>query len=123
METCAGRSAIRVQAVPPPQPPRLGQVDSGRSKSIRIVVLIDSELGIVLRQVSCVDDKPVAWIELQDLVVDPDADQVEFGSAIAPDLPVISTGGEPVDDLDLPPVAKSIRDVSSGLAALFRRPR
>jgi hypothetical protein len=45
----------------------------------------------------------------------PEADPAEFGSAIAPGLPVISTDGEPLDDLDLPPVANSIRQVSSEL--------
>ena len=114
-EIFAGRTAMAVQAVPPPTPPRLGRDDSGRPKSLRIVVLIDSDLGIILRQVSYADDQPVAWIELRELAALPEADPAEFGSAIAPGLPVISTDGEPLDDLDLPPVANSIRQVSSEL--------
>ncbi|HET7017611.1 MAG TPA: hypothetical protein VFI65_27050 [Streptosporangiaceae bacterium] len=114
-QTFAGRTAVRVQAVPPPHPPRLGRDDSDRYKSLRIDLLIDAELGIVLRQVSYASDEPVAWIELRELAVTPEIDPAEFGSAIAPDLPVISTDGEPVDDLDLPPVVKSIREASSRL--------
>ena len=109
----ADRTAIRVQAVPPAHPDRHWRPDP---KPIRIVLLIDAELGVVLRQVSCADDEPVVWIELREPAVLPAVDPGEFGSAIAPDLPVISTSGEPVDDFDLPPVAKSIRAVSSELA-------
>lgn len=120
-ETFSGRTAIRVQAVPPPHPNLRWQRDP--PTPVRIDLLIDTELGIVLRQVSYAGDQAVARIELRDVTIRPEVDLFEFGSAIAPGLPVISTNGEPVDDLDLPPIAKSIRDVSSGLAALFRRPR
>jgi hypothetical protein len=120
-ETVSGRVAVRVQAVPPPHPDPIGRSDP--PTAIRIDLLIDAELGIVLRQTSYAADEPVARIELRDLAIVPEVDPLELGSAIAPELPVISTNGEPVDDFDLPSVAKSIRDVSSGLAALFRRPR
>lgn len=120
-EIINNRPAIRVQAVPPPHQNRRWRRDP--PTPVRIDLLIDAELGIVLRQVSYAGDQPVVRIELRDVTMRPEVDPFEFGSAIAPDLPVISTSGEPVDDLDLPPIAKSLRDLSSGLTSLFRRPR
>jgi hypothetical protein len=120
-ETVSGRTAIRVQAVPPHHPNRSWH--HLPPTAIRIDLLIDTELGIVLRQVSYADDQPVTRIELREVKVLTEADPTAFGSAITPDLPVTSTSGEPIDDLDLPPAVKSIREVRSGLAALFRRRR
>lgn len=48
------------------------------------------------------DNKPVSRYELRHVQPRESIDVAEFGSGIAPDLPVIRTGGEPIGDLNLP---------------------
>jgi hypothetical protein len=114
-----GRSAVCVVAEPP-GPSGWKKSFSSRQQApptARLVLLIDTELGVVLRQVAYLDDEPAARSELRDLTLHEDADPEEFGRGIAGDLPIADSDGAPVNDLDLPPAARAVRDVGAELLA------
>jgi hypothetical protein len=94
-----GRRAVRVIA----DLPRWARERDRAAASCRIVLLIDAELGVVLRQVSYVTGVPAVRLELRDLTTDPSG----FRIAVPPGLPVIESGGGPLDDLDLPAPAQA----------------
>jgi hypothetical protein len=66
----------------------------------RIALIIDAELGIVLRQVSYLDGRPAVRLELRDVTAASRAG--DFGLTAEPGLPVIESDGSPLHDLDLP---------------------
>ncbi len=115
----AGRTAIRLVAELP-QPPALSEsrwsADSGQIVSMEL--MIDTTLGVILRQVSFCGDQPVARFELREVTTQEASDLAEFGAGIAPDLPVHDTDSGPAGDLDLPDAA---RTVSGVLNRLIRR--
>jgi hypothetical protein len=112
-ETVNGRRAIRLIAERPPVRSDRGSSWSGHTALI--AVAIDAELGVVLQQVSYVDSKPVNRYELRDVRPCEAIDIAEFGRSIAPDLPEIHTGGEPIGDLDLPPSARAVGQATTEL--------
>ncbi len=81
----------------------------------RLVLLIDTELGVVLQQQAYLDGEPTARSELRELTLHETADPEEFGRGIAPDLPLLDSDGAPVNDLDLPPAARAVKDVGAEL--------
>jgi hypothetical protein len=91
-------------------------------------VTIDAELGIVLRHVSYVADRPAIRFELRDLSFGNAGDPGDFGLAIPPGMPVIESSGGPLHDLDLPaPVqaagaaAGALLDGAASAASWLRR--
>ena len=112
-ETVNGRRAIRLIAERPPV--RANPSSSWYGHTALIAVAIDAELGIVLEQVSYVDSKPVNRYELRDVQPCEAIDIAEFGRGVAPDLPEIRTGGEPIGDLDLPPSARAVGQATTEL--------
>lgn len=120
-QTVAGRRAIRLIADVPMK--RAYRWSSSSDHAALMALAIDAELGIVLQQVSYLDNKPVNRYELRHLQPCEAIDVAEFGSGIAPDLPVIQTSGEPIGDLDLPPSARAVgqagADLVSGTRSAF----
>lgn len=112
-ETVNGRRAIRLIAERPPV--RTDRWSRGSGDTALIALAIDAELGIVVRQVSYLDGKPVSRYELRDVQPREVIDIAEFGQGIAPDLPVMHTGGEPIGDLDLPPSARAVGQATTEL--------
>jgi len=53
--------------------------------------------------------------ELRDVQTCEAMDIADFGRGVAPDLPEIHTGGEPVGDLDLPPSARAVGQATAEL--------
>lgn len=104
--TAGGRAALRVIAVPP-RPRRRLSADQPASQPLRIEALIDAELGILLRQLTYVDDRPAVRFELRDVVVHDDGQARDTGQPgdfsvdIPPGAQVISSDGGPLHDLDL----------------------
>jgi hypothetical protein len=108
-----GRRAIQVIAERPPV--RADRRSPWSDLAAMIALAIDAELGIVLQQVSYLDNKPVSRYELRDVQPREAIDIAEFGRGAAPDLPEIHTGGEPIGDLDLPPSARAVGQVTTEL--------
>jgi hypothetical protein len=90
-----GRTAVRVFAVPPSVPGFLDEV------AWRMVLLIDADLGFLLRQVTYARAAPAARFELRDLHVDP-ADPGDFGVEVPPGIRVVESGGDLWHEVDLP---------------------
>lgn len=111
--TVNGRRAIRLIAERPPV--RADRRSSWSDHAALIALAVDAELGVILQQVSYLDGKPVSRYELRDVQVREAIDVAEFGQGIAPDLPVIHTGGEPIGDLDLPPSARAVGQATTEL--------
>ncbi len=109
-----GRRAIQLIAERPRV--RADRRSSWSDHAALIALAIDAELGIVLRQVSYFDNKPVSRYELRDVQPRAAIDIAEFGRGIAPDRPVIHTSGEPIGDLDLPPSARAVGQATTELA-------
>ena len=112
-----GRSALCVVAEPPiaPAPGKALSSSHKAPPSARLVVLVDTELGVVLRSVAYVNDEPAARSELRDLTLLDTAEPTDFDRSIAPDLPLLDSDGAPINDLDLPPAARAVRDVGAEL--------
>ncbi len=70
--------------------------------SLRIAVLLDAELGIVLRQISFVDDLPAVRFELRDVTDRSGEEPADFSLDPGPGIPLIESDGGPLHDLDLP---------------------
>lgn len=109
----AGRKAIRLIAERPPV--RADRWSSRSDHDALIAFAIDAELGIVLQQVSYLDNEPVSRYELRHVQRREAIDVAEFGSGIAPGLPVIHTNGERIGDLDLPESARVIGQAGADL--------
>jgi len=73
----------------------------------RMEVIVDAELGIVLRQTSYIGDRPAIRSELRRVApLAPDAAR-EFRIAPAPGMRVVTESGGPLADLNLPGVAEA----------------
>lgn len=112
-QTVDGRRAIRLIADVPMV--RANRWSSSSDHAALMALAIDAELGVVLQQVSYLDNKPVNRYELRHLQPCEAIDVAEFGPGIGPDLPVIHTGGEPIGDLDLPPSARAAGQAGANL--------
>jgi hypothetical protein len=110
-----GRRALGVVAGPPP--PQLGGLERPRQPVAQLVLLVDAELGIVLRQVAYLDGEPAMVFELRDVVVHDRADAAEFDRSVAPGLPLVQSNGGLVADLDLPPALRATADVGADLVS------
>jgi hypothetical protein len=120
-ETVGGRRAVRLITERPPV--RADRRSPWSDHTAMIALLIDTELGIVLQQVSYLDNKPVSRFELREVQPCGGIDVAEFGRGIAPELPVYRTNGEPICDLDLPAPARAVGQVGADLLNLFRGAR
>ena len=65
-------------------------------------MIVDAELGIVLRQVAYVADRPAIRFELRGLAVGNADEPGDFGIVVPAGIPVIESSGGPLHDLDLP---------------------
>lgn len=83
----------------------------------QLVLLVDAELGIVLRQVAYLDGEPAMVFELRDVVVHDRADAAEFDRSVAPGLPLVQSNGGLVADLDLPPALRATAEVGADLVS------
>lgn len=70
--------------------------------AMRIAAMIDAETGILLRQVSYVDDEPAVRFELRNVTRHLSAAPEDFGVDVPPEVPRIESDGDEVHDLDLP---------------------
>lgn len=109
-----GRQAVRVIARPLAR--RVLSAVADAQASMRIALLLDAELGIVLRQVSFVDGLPAVRFELRDVTVHQGDLPGDFGVEVGPGIPVIESDGGPLHDLDLP--APVIAAADAGTAVL-----
>jgi len=124
--TVGGRAVFRVIAELPPRAPGL-PVQPERSSdrprdrppdaALRIIVMVDAELGILLRQVSFVDAQPAVRFELRDVSCHRSAKAADFALRAAPALPVIDSDGEPLDDLDLHPLVRAAGEAADTVLA------
>jgi hypothetical protein len=115
--TADGRRAYRVIATPSPARPRHPEPPGEPAPpGARVDVLIDADLGIILRQVSYADDRPTVWFEIRNLTCHHDIDPADF-IIKAPDLPVIESDGAPIHDLDLPAPVKAAGQAGADLLA------
>jgi hypothetical protein len=112
-EEVNGRRAVGVIAEPPPR--RLGEPERPGQPVAQLMLLIDAELGIVLRQVAYLDGEPAMVFETRDVVVHVNADPAEFDRRIAPGLPLTESGGGLAADLDLPPALRATAEVGGDL--------
>jgi hypothetical protein len=82
----------------------------------RAAVVVDAELGIVLRLAFLVDDRPAVCFELHDVTVPPADDVAGFGVEIPPGTRVVEASGV-FDHLDIPrPVKAAWTAGKAGLA-------
>ena len=68
--TVSGRDALRVTATP--RPGRWDEPAAGRSQVDRVEIIVDAELGILLRHEEILDGRPLRVTELTDVRIDPD---------------------------------------------------
>ena len=82
----------------------------------RAAVVVDAELGIVLRLAFLVDDRPAVCFELHDVTVPPADDVAGFGVEILPGIRVVEAASV-FDHLDIPrPVKAAWTAGKAGLA-------
>jgi len=96
-----GRRGFQVIAEPPAWVRRDAWTRRDDRSSCRVAVVIDAELGIVLRQVSYASDRPAVRFELRGVTAARPGDAADFGLAAPAGIPVIESGGGPLQELDL----------------------
>ena len=107
----AGRNGIRIRAV------AAATADNGaRNLFTRADVVVDAELGILLRNTTYVNDHPATRVELRDL--NPLGEKTRFRIVPGPGMRSVTGSGGPLGDLGLPRPAEAAATAAATAGAL-----
>jgi hypothetical protein len=102
----AGRNGVRIRAVASPAAGNL---------STRADVVVDAELGVLLRNTTYMNDQPATRTELRDL--SPLDDKTSFRIVPGPGVRSVTESGSPLADLNLPRPAEAATTAAALAAA------